>query len=296
MGSRERFLSYIKRSSKKYVTWYIYPLIYFSVSGLVCLYAWFGNYQKAHVKILFKTITLIPTVMGIGVLTILIVSILLLGYISVYFKKETATLDVSEQEIAQAPPGMWGKVLSSAVYFSGTLLVVAGILMLVWVTRPYFALLLSSSKIEMLEKKASAVHVSGNRIIIPSILVDAPVLEGATQLQMARAVCRHKFSSAPGEGGNCIIEGHNLAEFGWWKPQSFFSLLEIVEKGAPVYLFYKGKRYVYRVKEKTYKSITDPTLYETTPDEKLTLVTCVSTWSPTIYSSKRTVIIAAPEF
>ena len=285
MGNRESFSSYIKRSLKKYITWYIYPLIYFSVSGLVCLYAWFGNYQKSHVKILFKTITLIPTLMGIGVLTVLIVSIVLLGYISVYYRKSSAASDGTEQVIPQTPRSIWRKVLSSAVYFSGTLLVVAGILMLVWVTRPYFALLLSSSKIELLEKKASAGYMSGNRIIIPSILVDSPVLEGATQSQMARAVCHHTFSSAPGEGGNCIIEGHNLAEFGWWKPQSFFSLLEIVEKGAPIYLFYKGKRYVYRVKEKTYKSITDPTLYKTTQSERLTLVTCVSTWSPTIYSS-----------
>jgi LPXTG-site transpeptidase (sortase) family protein len=285
-----------KLNIKKYLSWYIYPLIYFVVSGLVCLYAWFGDYPKAHVKIAFKTITVIPTILGVVIITILILSITLVSIVSVRSRKETGIITKEEKEVSKPPLSMRRKLLNSAIYFSGTLLVVAGIVMFIWVTRPYIALLLSSSKIEALEQKVTTGQVQGNRIIIPSILVDAPILEGATESQMARAVCHHKFSSFPGEGGNCIIEGHNLAEFGWWKPQSFFSLLEVISKGEPIYLFYKGKRYVYRVKDKTYKSITDPTLYDTSPGERLTLITCVSTWSPTIYSSKRTVITAYPEF
>ena len=219
-----------------------------------------------------------------------------MSLVSARSRKETRIFSKEEKKLSKAPLSMRKKLLNSAIYFTGTLLVVAGIVMFIWVTRPYMALLLSSSKIEALEHKVTTGHVQGNRIIIPSILVDAPILEGATQSKMARGVCRHDFSSFPGEGGNCIIEGHNLAEFGWWKPQSFFSLLEIIGKGEPIYLFYKGKRYVYKVRDKTYKSITDPTLYDTSSGERLTLVTCVSTWSPTIYSSKRTVITAYPEF
>jgi LPXTG-site transpeptidase (sortase) family protein len=112
--------------------------------------------------------------------------------------------------------------------------------------------------------------------------------------QLSRGVCRISQSAQPGEGGNCIIEGHNLAEFGWWKQQSFFSMLEILDKGTPVYIFYNGKRYVYQVTEKTYKSVNDPRLYDITLGERLTLITCVSTWSPTIYTNRRTVIVAHP--
>jgi hypothetical protein len=72
-------------------------------------------------------------------------------------------------------------------------------------------------------------------------------------------------------------------------------MLEVLEKGTPIYIFYNGRRYVYKVKEKTYKNITDPTLYVLSSGERLTLLTCVSTWSPTIYTNRRTVIIAYPQ-
>jgi sortase (surface protein transpeptidase) len=125
-------------------------------------------------------------------------------------------------------------------------------------------------------------------------LIDAPIIEGINKGKLSRGVCH--ISSSPGEGGNFIIEGHNLAEFGLWKPQSFFSILEVVEKEAPVYIFYNGKKYIYKVKEKTYRYVNDPMLYDMTPGERLTLLSCVSTWSPRLYTMKRTVIIAYPEF
>ena len=138
-------------------------------------------------------------------------------------------------------------------------------------------------------------QVQGNRIIIPSVLVDVPIVEGMDRKKLSQGVCHVSNSPFPGEGGNCIIEGHNLAEFGFWKPQSFFSILEVIQKGTPIYVFYKGKKYTYKVKEKTYRDVNDPRLYDITPGERLTLITCVSTWSPTIYTNRRTVIIAYPE-
>jgi len=102
--------------------------------------------------------------------------------------------------------------------------------------------LLSTSKIEALENKVKLGQIQGNRIIIPTALVDAPILEGVNAGQLSRGVCHVSQSSAPGEGGHCIIEGHNLAEFGWWRPQSFFSVLEVLEKGTPVYVFYNSKK------------------------------------------------------
>ena len=165
----------------------------------------------------------------------------------------------------------------------------------IWISRPYITLLLSTSKIEALENKVKMGHVHGNRIIIPTALVDAPILEGVSKGQLSQGVCRISESASPGEGGNCIIEGHNLAEFGWWKQQSFFSMLEILDEGTPIYIFYNGKKYVYKVKEKTYKSVSDPKLYDITPGERLTLITCVSTWSPTIYTNRRTMITAYPQ-
>jgi hypothetical protein len=72
------------------------------------------------------------------------------------------------------------------------------------------------------------------------------------------------------------------------------SSLFLLDKGTPIYIFYNGKKYIYSVKEKTYKNVNDPKLCDITPGERLTLITCVSTWSPTIYTNRRTVIVAHP--
>ena len=72
-------------------------------------------------------------------------------------------------------------------------------------------------------------------------------------------------------------------------------MLEILDKGTPIYIFYGGKKYDYVVKEKSYKNVNDPKLYDFAPGERLTLVTCVSTWSPSIYTDRRTIIIAYPQ-
>jgi len=151
-------------------------------------------------------------------------------------------------------------------------------------------------KSEAMQKKAdSALQSKENRIIIPTALVDAPILEGVDMEKLSEGVCHVTKSSFPGQGGNYIIEGHNLGEFGWLRPQGPFSMLEIMDKGVPIYVFYKGKKYIYRAKEKIYTDVNDPKLYDFNPGERLTLITCTSTWDITVYTTKRTIIIAYPE-
>ncbi|MBM4137858.1 MAG: sortase, partial [Nitrospira sp.] len=152
-------------------------------------------------------------------------------------------------------------------------------------------------KTEALEKEAEHIgQGQENRIIIPTALVDAPILEGISEENLSEGVCHISKSSAPGKGGNCILEGHNIGEFGWWRPQGPFSILEILEKGINIYIFYEGKKYIYKVKEKTSKDVNDPKLYDFSPGERLTLITCAASWNPTVYNTnKRTVIVAYPQ-
>lgn len=110
---------------------------------------------------------------------------------------------------------------------------------------------------------------------------------------LSLGVCFDKDSARPGEDNNVVIQGHNLGEFGLFKPRGYFSLLELLRKEDKVYLFYKGKRYVYEVTEKNYLDKSNPRIYEKRK-EKLTLVTCVSTFSLDIYTNRRTVITAKP--
>lgn len=310
MGDTKSHYKKIGEITEKYLKWYLYPLIYFAVSSLVCLYAWYGPYPKGAVKIIYKTIALIPSLLGIGIITSWIIIAVILGITSLYLKKRAKdtlivrlfqkvpalSQDTEEKQVQKTPHSLIIKIINSLLYSFGTVLIVLGILLLIWIVRPYFSLLLSSSKIAALEKKVALGQVKGNRIIIPSVLVDAPIIEGTSKGKLYRGVCRVTNSSVPGEGGNCIIEGHNLAEFGFWKPQSFFSILEVVDKGTPIYVFYDGKKYMYKVNEKTYRHVNNPKLYDMSPGERLTLITCVSTWSPTLYTNKRTVVIAYPEF
>lgn len=283
--------------------WYTYPLLYFFITGLVCTYAWYTR-PLAHrpgIKVVFKTISVIPTLIWIGATTVAIAATICIVVIAYWARKKYPDHSIFNKAKSRAmsadresPVSPLRKIFNISVSTLGITLIVAGLSLSIWISRPYVTLLLSTSKIEALEDKVRMGQVQGNRIIIPSALVDAPILEGVSVSQLSKGVCRLSQSACPGVGGNCIIEGHNLAEFGWWRPQSFFSMLEILDKGTPIYIFYNGKRYVYQVKEKTYKNVSDPKLYDITPVERLTLITCVSTWSPTIYTNRRTVIIADP--
>lgn len=297
----------IRGTIRKCLRWYSYPLVYFLVTSLVCAYAWYTRPlpHRAGVKIVFQTISVIPTVIWAGATTALIAAAILFTVIVYWSKKrfpglpiwKMGKMGVRQEALPSdktAPYSLWRKSLHISLSALGVVLVVAGLSLAIWISRPYITLLLSSSKIEALENKAKLGHVQGNRIIIPAALVDAPIIEGVDKVKLSRGVCRISHSVIPGERGNCIIEGHNLAEFGWWRPQSFFSMLEVLDKGTPVYVFYHGRKYIYRVGEKTYKDVNDPSLYSMTPEEQLTLITCVSTWSPTIYTNRRTVILAYP--
>ena len=153
-----------------------------------------------------------------------------------------------------------------------------------------------NKKTERLEKAAEGIDQSKeNRIIIPTALVDAPILEGIDMEKLSEGVCHYSKSSAPGKGGNFILEGHNIGEFGWWRPQGPFNMLEILDQGIRIHVFYKGKKYIYKVKEKTSMDVNDPKLYDFNPGELLTLITCAASLDPTIYTNRRTVIVAYPQ-
>jgi LPXTG-site transpeptidase (sortase) family protein len=303
----KHLLTAIRDTVKKYLKWYTYPLIYFLVTSLACAYSWYHRPEKyrAGVTLVFKTISVIPALIWTGAITIWIATVILLIYTSYILKKRYPDLSIwkktervsqgKEDRLQESPKSFWRKALNVVVYCIGIVLIVTGLSLAIWISRPYITLLLSTSKIEALENKARLGQVQGNRIIVPSVLVDAPIIEGISQQQLSRGVCHITQSPTPGEGGNCIIEGHNLAQFGLWKPQSFFSMLGVAGKGTPIYVFYNGNRYMYKVKEKFYKDVDDPKLFDFNPGERLTLITCVSTWSQTIYTNRRTVIVAYPE-
>jgi LPXTG-site transpeptidase (sortase) family protein len=395
---------------RRYLKWYTLPFIYFLATSLLCAYAWYTRPipHRPAIKAVFNTIALNPTLILTGAITVWIIISIILIPIVVWLKKRFPEHSISnkttnlsqEEDILQEPSSnttpisFWSKAVNVSITFLGVVLIVAGLSIAVWISRPYITFLLSPSKIESLEKKAELLgqvqedtinkskepekmvevlqkdapknealekateHIeqpqrdvlnkSGavditterpepnrkvetknkgivdqfmeirqrevnkkterlekaaegidqskeNRIIIPTALVDAPILEGIDMEKLSEGVCHVSKSSAPGKGGNCILEGHNIGEFGWWRPHGPFNMLEIMDQGIRIHVFYKGKKYVYKVKEKTSMDVNDPKLYDFSPGERLTLVTCAASWDPTIYTNRRMVIVAYPE-
>jgi LPXTG-site transpeptidase (sortase) family protein len=399
------FTTKARATIRRCLKWYAVPFIYFLLTSLVCAYAWYTRPipHRPAIRAVFKIIALNPTLILTGAITVWLIlttiSIPILFWLKKRFPDKSTDLS-QETNILQTsssiptPISFWSKAVNVSISVLGVVLIVAGLSLAVWVSRPYVTFLVSPSKIESLEKKAELLgqvqedkiskhkepekivevlqkdapknealektaediekpqrnvltesealapttegskpmlkaeknnkglvaqyletrqrevtrkteklekaaegvaQSKENRIIIPTALVDATILEGVDMEKLSEGVCHFSKSAAPGKGGNCIIEGHNLGEFGWWRPQGPFNMLEIMDQGIRIYVFYKGKKYVYKVKEKIYTDVNDPKLFDFSPGERLTLITCTSSRDITVYTKRRTVVVAYPE-
>jgi hypothetical protein len=150
----------IRETIKKSLKWYSYPLIYFLVTGLVCAYAWFTRpvQHRAGIQVVFKTISVIPTVIWIGATTVWITVAILIVGIAYWMRKRYPELSIwqklKSREISsdkKVPASLWRKTLNISLSALGVVLIVAGLSLAIWISRPYVTLLLSTSKIEALE-------------------------------------------------------------------------------------------------------------------------------------------------
>ena len=121
-----------------------------------------------------------------------------------------------------------------------------------------------------------------SRIVIPSINVDAPVVQGDgwEELKMGAG---HRIGSAnPGERGNTVISGHNDV-YG-----EIFRYLEDVNVGDEAIVYAGGTPYVYLVVAKMVVEPSEVSLLEPTPNATLTLITC----HPYMIDTHRLVVVA----
>nr|WP_290670609.1 class D sortase [Ardenticatena sp.] len=122
-----------------------------------------------------------------------------------------------------------------------------------------------------------------SRIVIPSIGVDAPIVEGDDWEALKRGVGHHLGSANPGERGNMVLSAHNDI-FG-----EIFRYLENVEIGDEIFVYDgAGREYRYVVAQ---KRIVEPTAVEVlapSPEPIATLITCY----PYLIDTQRLVVIA----
>lgn len=107
-----------------------------------------------------------------------------------------------------------------------------------------------------------------NRIQIPAIGVDAPVVQGDGDEQLKKGVGQNYSSTNPGKSGNVILSAHNDV-YG-----EIFRDLDQLETGDEIVIHTNQRAYTYvvmnsQVVEPTYVKVMDQT-----PDATVTLISC----------------------
>ena len=136
------------------------------------------------------------------------------------------------------------------------------------------------------------VALEPERIVIPSIAVDSPVvlskIENGEWVVPKFVAGRLEGTAKPGEVGNVVLSGHVQSI----SSGNVFARLEELKVGDQVMLYTQEERYLYEVSEiKTVKH-TDLTVIQPTREPVVTLITCTGTWLPLArdYSHRRVVV------
>ena len=107
-----------------------------------------------------------------------------------------------------------------------------------------------------------------NRIQIPAIGIDAPVVQGDGWEQLKKGVGQSIGTVNPGENGNLVLSAHNDI-FG-----EIFRYLDQLQPGDEIVLFTNQDVYVYHVTRTKIVEPTDVSVMAPTTDSSITLISC----------------------
>jgi len=115
--------------------------------------------------------------------------------------------------------------------------------------------------------------VSPNRVIIPKIGVNAPIVEAKNgDWALNQGAWRLPESSTPDQGSNTVISGHR---FKYLPPSNLtFYLFDKLEIGDIIFVIWQEEKYYYRVKQIKVIEPTDFSILQATQKPTLTLFTC----------------------
>jgi len=120
------------------------------------------------------------------------------------------------------------------------------------------------------------------RIQVPSINVDAPVVQGDGWEQLKKGVGQHVGSTDPGKNGNVVLSAHNDI-FG-----EIFRDLDRLKTGDQVILYTNQRSYTYVVVDSKIVEPTDVGVMEDTTQPTVTLISCY----PYLVDKNRIVVTA----
>lgn len=133
----------------------------------------------------------------------------------------------------------------------------------------------------------SEYAISPNRLIIPKIGVNAPVVvTDNEQYGLSLGAWLDPQGSTPDKGGNTVITGHR---FKYLPPNNItFYLFHKLLPGDTFSVVWEGKDYYYRVKEIKIVEPSDASPYNKSTEPVLTMYTC----HPIYSTEKRLVVIS----
>lgn len=129
-----------------------------------------------------------------------------------------------------------------------------------------------------------------NRIIIPKLGKNIPLvdvdsrrwwldfvnLENLFMKELEKWVLRYPWTAKPGENGNVFVFWHS-SNYAWekWDYNDVFALLDNLEFGDEIYVYYNQKKYTYVINEKKVVKPGNVKILERDPNKKeLSLMTC----------------------
>lgn len=116
-----------------------------------------------------------------------------------------------------------------------------------------------------------------NRLVIPQIGVDAPILEGASSEILDKGIWHRPHTSNPESGSNTVLVGHR---FLYTSGPTTFYLLPKLAKGDIIVVYWNGKKYEYSVAVTYVVEPTDIQVESPSSTPELTLYTCTPLWNP----------------
>ncbi len=120
------------------------------------------------------------------------------------------------------------------------------------------------------------------RIQIPSIKVDAPVVQGDGWEQLKKGVAQHIGSADPGVDGNVVLSAHNDV-YG-----EIFRYLDRLQPGDQIILYTQERQYTYVVDRTVIVKPTQVEVMAPTVDSTVTLISCY----PYLVDKDRIVVFA----
>ncbi len=154
-----------------------------------------------------------------------------------------------------------------------------------WRTRSVAA---QESLTQQIEVSSEQPTGQPNKLVIPSILLDQPIHQGATERELRKGLWLRPNTSTPDKGGNTVVVGHR---FTYTNPQGTFYSLDKVKIGDQIGLWWDGKLYRYAVQKTEIVSADASQIEAPTDEPTLTLYTCTPLWNP----KDRLVVTAALE-